>query len=190
MKKIEIIESIQERLPQQTHPGDIEKVISVAYATMVAAEVKENGANNLPYYSINAVLNTQEVGGNFFLNLPELIMHIPDVPGSGVVSITAIGDIRECKPVYTGATSFARNLPIGMGMGGFIWYNVHPNKVNFINPVSAKMFDVWYIKPFESYHMLDQIVIPAGFGDKLYNVVLQLLDKTRVRDTANDNVNE
>lgn len=190
MKKIAIIESIQERLPQQTHPGDIEKVISVVYATMVAAEVKLNGANNLPYYSVNAVLDTQEVGGVFFLNLPDVIMHIPDVPGSGVVSITPIGDIRECKPVYTGAVSFARNLPVGMGMGGFIWYNVSPNKVTFVNPVAARKFDVWYIKPFEVYHILDEIVIPAGFGDKLYQGVLELLDKTRVRDTANDNVNE
>lgn len=190
MKKIEIIESIQERLPAQSHAKDIEKVISLAYATMVAAEMQLNGVNNLPYYSTNVVLDVQETGGVFFIQLPDVILHIPGVPGSGVVSVVPIGDIRECKPIYFGAVNFARNLPVGMGMGAYIWFNVAPNKITFVNPIVVKQFDVWYIKPFEKYHLLDEIIVPAGFGDKLYQEVLQLLDKTRVRDTANDNVNE
>lgn len=190
MKKIEIIEVISKRLQEKTIAGDVEKIVTAAYSSVVAADVSLR-LHARYFYATRVELPIVVFNGSSALEFPFRIMHIPSA-ASGVAGIAPLGGKSlECKPVFQNAIAAVKNLPAGGGLGAFAWYYVTPERVVFINAVSSvDNFEVFLIRNFEDYDMFEDIVVPAGFVDKMYEVCLGLLGRTKVTNPANDAVND
>lgn len=190
MNKLQIIESVKERIPANLRAKDISQVLNTAYDSVLMLYAS-SGLHKLQYFTskveIISILEDNEVK----LKLPNVPVFIPNA-GFGVVSCERIGgDNVEAKPIYAGAKAAVKNLTTGGGMGVFVWYSVSSKDIIFYN--TARAGETWivkYLKKFEDMEYTDSVEVPASLTQEMYNIAMSILTNSRVVDNQNDNVNE
>lgn len=177
MKKLEFIEAINERLPVKQHPKVIAVWIGRAFNQIIYDTFRKD-FSNLDIYTRtykNVPVKHDDDTDVWYSDLPVDIIQLPN-SGDGVRSIHSMkGKGPEFTAKKAGMHDIHRKLEVSK-LDGLIPYYIMDGRVEYglkggIDKIGKVRMRI--VPQFESYGMLDEIHIPAGKDQHLFELILQ-----------------
>lgn len=195
MKKIELIEVINQRLPHKLHPKSLALVLGRAYNQILFDTFNKN-FQNLDLFTktfTHVPIKHDTDQDLYYSELPAAIVKLP-IAGDGVRRISGMkGKSIEFVPITSGDAFLYADLEVGNIKQTVIPFYVINNRVEYI--WDAKIADMKEVKmqlvvPLEEYDMLDEIYIPSGRDELLIETTINLAFGTPPEKETNDNSNK
>lgn len=195
MKKIELIEVINQRLPHKLHPKSLAIFLGRAYNQILFDTFNKNFQNldlfTKTYTHVPIKHDTEQ--DLHYSELPAAIVKLP-IAGDGVRRISGMkGKSIEFVPITSGDAFLYTDLEVGNIKQTVIPFYVINNRVEYIwNSKIADMKEVkmQLVVPLEEYDMLDEIYIPSGRDELLIETTINLAIGTPPEKETNDNSNK
>lgn len=196
MKKIELIELLQERNGKSVSPGMCNTALGRAFNQLLydTFRTKLGSYDSYAKKYENLDVKYSYVGEFYYTNLPAKIIQLPETT-DGIRNITTPrGTAVTFVPISERQNEIMRdlevseigdqNIPIGFMLS-------KTGDIEFIKYQNGKISDIKKVAllllvPIEDLEMDDEIKIPSGKDVELLNIAIQILTGMMPNDNVND----
>jgi len=178
MRKLELIEAINDRLPIKKHPEIISIYLGRAF-NQIVYETFSKDFSNLDLYTrvYDVDVKYDEERDVYYSELPVSVIQLP-IPGDGVISIqTKKGKSIEFAAKKAGMLPIHYRLEVS-SLDGPIPYYIMNGRIEYETRYGlseVKQVTLRLIPQFEQYDMMDEIHIPSGKDERMLELTVNFL---------------
>jgi hypothetical protein len=190
MRKIELLEAVNKRLPVKIHLNMVAIYVGRAFNQIIHETFGRNpsGAELFTKVYLNVEIKKDEDTDTYYSDLPVTIIKMPHV-GDGVRAIHSMkGKTVEFVPQRSEMQSIHNDLEV-MNMNGPIPFYVLNERVEYVNMPrlnQAGPVKMHLIPEFEALDLLDNIYVPAGMDERLMELAVSFASGIKPTKEIND----
>lgn len=194
MKKLELIEALHKRLPQ-VHPKTLSVFLGRAF-NQIIFDTFQKDLSSMDLFARtykNVPIKHDEEQDLYYSDLPASIVKLP-IAGDGVLSISGMKATGlSFAPVKSNDPLIFSGLEVGYTPGSPIPFYIMDNRVEYATKLTFGDIDkvrMRLIIAFDEYGMLDDVYIPSGKDELLFETVINIASGTPPQKEVNDNSNK
>jgi len=188
MKKIQLIELVQMRLPVKTHTQVIEKYMELAYGQLLDMSFKNDESQADQFVSIITDVPIVYSGSMPYSEIPVSIAKLT-MAGSGVRSIYPVLEKTiKFAPMLMMASDVLDGME-AMELDRIVSFITQGQRVYYIGIIDNEVptVNMGLIKSFSAMLPDDEVILPENADEQLIEITINLLSGQPIKKKSNDN---